>query len=61
LSGPPLLSGHDLKEMGLEPGPLYSRILDGIEQARVAGEIDERQQAVLWVEEFLAKEKVDAQ
>ena len=57
LSGPPLLTGHDLEKIGLEPGPIYGRILEGIEQARVAGEIDDRQQAVLWVDNFLAKEE----
>ncbi|MEN8143235.1 MAG: HD domain-containing protein [Thermodesulfobacteriota bacterium] len=56
LAGPPLLTGRYLIEMGLEPGPIYGRILDGIEQARVAGEIDDRQQAVAWVKDFLAEE-----
>jgi poly(A) polymerase len=54
LSGPPLLTGYDLKEMGLTPGPLFGRILAGLEQARVAGEIDGRGQAEDWVRDFLA-------
>ncbi|MFO7607415.1 MAG: HDIG domain-containing protein [Desulfurivibrionaceae bacterium] len=53
LSGPPLLTGHDLKEMGLEPGPLFGRLLSGLEQARVAGEIDGKEQAEDWVRAFL--------
>ncbi len=54
LSGPPLLNGHDLKEMGLEPGPIFGQIMDGIEQARVAGEIEDREEAMVWVRGFLA-------
>ncbi len=54
LSGPPLLNGNDLKEMGLEPGPIFGQIMDGIEQARVAGEIADREEAMIWVKNFLA-------
>ncbi|MDF1578617.1 MAG: HDIG domain-containing protein [Desulfurivibrionaceae bacterium] len=54
LSGPPLLDGHDLKRMGLAPGPLFGRILAGLEQARVAGEIGGRGAAEDWVRDFLA-------
>jgi poly(A) polymerase len=54
LNGPPLLTGADLKDMGLTPGPIFSRILDGLEQARVAGEIADRPAAAAWVRAFLA-------
>lgn len=60
LTGPPLLSGQDLKEMGLVPGPVFGQIMDGIEQARVAGEIGDRAEAVAWVESFMAAESARA-
>jgi tRNA nucleotidyltransferase (CCA-adding enzyme) len=45
-----MLSGDDLREMGLPPGPLYSRILQTLRDARVDGRIaseDEERQMVL--------------
>ncbi|MBI5199451.1 MAG: CBS domain-containing protein [Nitrospirae bacterium] len=33
------LSGSDLKEMGIEPGPLYKKILDRLLEGRLNGEI----------------------
>ncbi len=35
----PLLSGHDLKEMGFEPGPVFSEILSMLRDARLNGEV----------------------
>ena len=35
----PILRGNDLKAMGLEPGPLYNRILDRLLEARLNGEV----------------------
>ena len=35
----PILRGNDLKAMGLEPGPLYNRILDRLLDARLNGEV----------------------
>jgi poly(A) polymerase len=54
LTGPPLLTGYDLKGMGLAPGPIFGQIMDGLEQARVAGEIAGREAAIVWVRDFLA-------
>lgn len=54
LTGPPLLTGDDLKCMGLEPGPVFREILDGLEQAQVAGEIAGREAAIIWVRGFMA-------
>lgn len=45
----PILTGNDLKAMGLKPGPLYNRVLDRLLDARLNGEVeteaDERQLA----------------
>ncbi len=35
----PLLTGHDLKEMGLIPGPIFKKILDTLLKARLDGEV----------------------
>ncbi|MEA3345511.1 MAG: hypothetical protein U9Q78_04600 [Chloroflexota bacterium] len=35
----PLLSGDDLKEMGLKPGPIFSSILSALHDARLDGEV----------------------
>ncbi len=36
----PILRGNDLKAMGLEPGPLYNRILDRLLDARLDGTVE---------------------
>ena len=53
LAGPPLLTGDDLKGIGLTPGPIFGQIIDGLEQAQVAGEIAGREAAFAWVRAFL--------
>lgn len=41
----PLLGGKDLIEMGYAPGPLFSEILDYVEEAQLEGEITNRKEA----------------
>jgi poly(A) polymerase len=54
LRGPRLLSGHDLiTEFALEPGPLFSTILEELEAARVEGTVTDRQSALAWVGAYL--------
>jgi len=53
-SAPPLLTGNDLKAMGIPPGPIYRKILGAIEEARVAGEVETSAEAAAYVERFLA-------
>jgi tRNA nucleotidyltransferase (CCA-adding enzyme) len=38
----PLLDGDDLRGLGLEPGPLFRRIMDRLIQARLDGEVSSR-------------------
>jgi poly(A) polymerase len=45
----PLIDGNDLIELGLEPGPLFARILESVEDARLEGEITTREQALALV------------
>ncbi|MFZ5761586.1 MAG: CCA tRNA nucleotidyltransferase [Thermodesulfobacteriota bacterium] len=55
LSGPPLLTGHDLQALfGLAPGPRLGILLRGLEGARVAGTVRNRDEAVAWVRRELA-------
>jgi len=45
VSPPPLLSGHDLIEMGLEPGPRIGELLDRLREEQAAGEVTTREEA----------------
>lgn len=42
----PLLTGDDLKAAGLEPGPMFKRILDGVYDAQLEGRIADRDAAL---------------
>ncbi len=42
----PLVRGRDLLDLGIEPGPGMGRILAAIEEARFAGELETREQAL---------------
>ena len=46
-----LLTGDDLQAMGLRPGPVFSRILQALEDAQLEGEIRTRQEAEIFVRE----------
>ena len=51
---PRLITGHDLvQEFGLVPGPLIGTLLEGVQEARAAGEVDSREGALAWVEDRL--------
>jgi len=39
LNPPPLLTGHDLQRGGLEPGPIYKRLLDAVREAQLEGTV----------------------
>jgi poly(A) polymerase len=41
-----LITGDDLKEMGLTPGPLFSTILRAVEDAQLDGQVTSRQEAM---------------
>ncbi|MDX1775046.1 MAG: HD domain-containing protein [Desulfobulbales bacterium] len=49
-----LLTGNDLIEIfGLEPGPKFREIFDSLESAQVEGEVQDREQAIDWVKNYL--------
>ena len=41
----PLLDGKALIAMGYEPGPIFSEILNYVEEAQLEGEIKDREEA----------------
>jgi tRNA nucleotidyltransferase (CCA-adding enzyme) len=45
----PVLNGEDLRELGLEPGPLFRRMKDRLLQARLNGEVSTRDEEVALV------------
>jgi poly(A) polymerase len=57
LNPPPLVTGHDLTALGLEPGPLFKRLLDAVREAQLEGTITTPKQALELVERLLAEEK----
>ncbi len=46
----PLLNGHDLIRAGLEPGPIFSKILGELEDAQLEGRITSREEALEWLQ-----------
>ncbi|MFN7952608.1 MAG: HD domain-containing protein [bacterium] len=53
-AGQPLLRGRDLIEsLGLSPGPALGRVLAAVEDARLDGEVHDRDQALEWVKRWL--------
>ncbi len=57
LANAPLLRGRDLIEVfGLAPGPALGRVLAAVEDARVDGEIADREQALAWARRWLETE-----
>jgi poly(A) polymerase len=53
LNPPPLLTGHDLVRLGLEPGPLFKELLDMVREAQLDGTITTAKQALDLVSERL--------
>ena len=56
LSGPKLLTGHDLVDtLGIAPGPAFREILEALDMAVMEGQVTEREGALEWVRSFLAE------
>jgi poly(A) polymerase len=52
----PLISGYDLIELGLVPGPIFSEILTAVEDSQLEGRLESRSAALDWVRErWIAK------
>ena len=50
----PLLTGEDLKEMGLEPGPLFGNLLEVLREARLDGQVESRADEEALLKELLS-------
>jgi poly(A) polymerase len=46
---PPLLTGEDLKALGLKPGPRFKEILDTVSTRQLEGTLRTRDEALAWV------------
>lgn len=46
LDPPPLITGNDLRRAGLQPGPSFGRILEGVRDAQLEGRIATREEAL---------------
>jgi poly(A) polymerase len=46
LNPPPLITGDDLKSLGLAPGPLYKELLDTVREAQLEGKVKTRDEAL---------------
>lgn len=47
---PPLLTGHDLIEAGLQPGPGFRQLLERAQDLQMEGELTSREEALRWLE-----------
>ncbi len=49
LNPPPLVTGNDLIELGLRPGPRFKQMLEEVRDAQLSGDLTDRAAAVEWV------------
>ena len=52
-SAPPLITGKDLIQLGLTPGPLFKEMIDRIKEAQWSGTITTREEALDWTRRAL--------
>ncbi|MFH0830528.1 MAG: hypothetical protein V1895_00520 [Parcubacteria group bacterium] len=51
----PLLTGHDLKKMKVEPGPIYKVVLEAVRDAQLAGRVTDQAAARRVAKDLLAR------
>jgi poly(A) polymerase len=55
---PPLVRGHDLIALGLQPGPKFGEILEAVETRQLEGNLRTREEALEWVKrEYSLRER----
>jgi poly(A) polymerase len=57
LNPPPLLTGHDLTRRGLQPGPMFKKLLDAVREAQLDGIVKTQPQAWKLIECLLREDK----
>jgi poly(A) polymerase len=50
---PPLISGRDLIDLGLTPGPLFKALLSELQEEQLEGKISSRPEALEWAKSRL--------
>jgi len=45
----PLINGHDLIRLGLEPGPIFSEIMSAVEDFQLEGKLSSKEETLDWV------------
>jgi poly(A) polymerase len=55
LNPPPVITGDDLMELGLKPGPEFKRLLDAVREAQLEGTVTTKEQALELVKRLLAE------
>ena len=51
---PPLVTGQDLIELGMKPGPQFGKVLQTVKDAQLENLISNREEALAWVKNHLA-------
>ena len=59
INPPPLLSGNDLKELGLTPGPHFAELLDRVRDGQLGNDIQTREQALEAVRGWASRGSID--
>lgn len=57
LNPPPLVTGHDLANLGLKPGPLFRQLLDAVREGQLDGTVTTRELALELIQRLLADEE----
>jgi poly(A) polymerase len=52
LNPPPLLTGDDLKALGMTPGPVFKRLLDAVREAQLEGRVKTREAGLQLVQKL---------
>ena len=55
---PPLVTGHDVKSMGVPEGPEIGRLLDRVQERQLEGEVNTREEALAALREEIAESGV---
>jgi poly(A) polymerase len=50
---PPLITGHDLLDLGLKPGPRFREILEAVQTEQLEGRLADRPAALIWLRTHL--------
>jgi poly(A) polymerase len=52
---PPLVTGRDLIQLGLAPGPAFKGLLEAVQTEQLEGRLYEREPALAYLGQLLAK------